>query len=178
MSQVLRGHTSWVWALKVISGTLFLRFQYCALSHPGGFSVIYSFLPLLTIKKKSPIFWYIFGCKIAPDGTFCIGEKKPRIFHTFLWIIFLLSILMKLLILKRIDFVKRLITEQTYLSTIFNFIGKNQPSCYSYIICSSFMSLASEAKITIQFSRSRKLRKRTFNAWVWHREIGAENGIK
>lgn len=60
-------------------GPFFSDFSF-ALSHPGGFFVIYSFLPPFTIKKKkSSISWCIFGCRITPDGTFCIGKKNNRI---------------------------------------------------------------------------------------------------
>lgn len=56
-------------------GPRVLRFQCCALSHPSCLFVIYSFLPPLPLKKKSRIFWYIFGCRITPDGTFCLEKK-------------------------------------------------------------------------------------------------------
>lgn len=44
-----------------------------------------------------------------------------------------------------------------------------------YIICYALISLESHDKITTQFSKNRKLRKRTSDTWGWHWDVSAKN---
>ena len=109
----------WGWSLE----PLFSDFSH-SLSHPSGSETLWDLPFLLTIKKKSPISWYIFGCKNNSRWYVLYRKKTTEFFTLSPWIIFQLSILMKLLILQRTHSVERLSTEQTHLYTAFNFTAK------------------------------------------------------